>query len=118
MYCVPNNSVNKIHRLAKDCANNYSGECVLLDCECVVANAYDSTLCNYFVKAVLPMDTDLYNAVMISADKGSLVKKHNKTCKECKAKFKTPTKNTQFCPKCAKKKKSEKVVKSRRRKNG
>ncbi|HCA30727.1 MAG TPA: hypothetical protein DEP23_14835 [Ruminococcaceae bacterium] len=58
----------RIHRLVrKSCCNCYHGNCLLLDDgeshRCLQFNSIHGIYCNYFLKAVLPAEKELYNEI-------------------------------------------------------
>lgn len=108
---IPEGSLTKVKKLAKDCANNIDGQCMPLDCDCVVDNSTDTLICNYFIKSLLPTEVELQATIMTHNNYVKELKFYNKTCKECGKKFKTVTKEQTVCDPCQKK-----LAKARRKK--
>lgn len=59
----------KINTLVrKTCCNGYKGNCLLLDdgeeTKCVQLISRYGIYCNYFLKAVLPAETELYTEIL------------------------------------------------------
>lgn len=100
---IPQNSITKIRKLAKDCCNYAGGECMALDCDCVVCKDEEHINCKWFINCVLPMDTALNETVLKKNELGKHIKYFKKTCKVCGTSFKTTTKNKVTCDKCLKK---------------
>ena len=59
----------KVRRLARrECCNCVDGNCLLLDngeeCKCVQLISRYGIYCNYFLKAVLPPEKELYDEIL------------------------------------------------------
>ena len=59
----------KVRRLARrECCNRVDGNCLLLDdgeeCKCVQLISRYGINCNYYLKAVLPADKELYEEIL------------------------------------------------------
>ena len=59
----------KVRRLARrECCNCVDGNCLLLDngeeCKCVQLISRYGINCNYFLKAVLPAENELYEEIL------------------------------------------------------
>ena len=59
----------KVRRLARrECCNCVDGNCLLLDdgeeCRCVQLISRYGIYCNYFLKAVLPAEKELYEEIL------------------------------------------------------
>jgi len=119
MYVIPNNKLLAIRRLAKDCANYESGECIALDCNCVVQQDSVGIICKYYMKSVLPVDPKLHQEVLLATGTKDTTKKFTRTCKDCGLKFKAVQKQAIYCEKCQKKalKDRHKKYNSKRAKN-
>lgn len=102
-YRIPENRLLAIRRLIKDCANYEGGECLTLDCDCVVQQDSVGILCKYYLKSVLPADPKLHQEVLLASEVKDTTKKFSRTCKECGVKFKAVAKETKYCDKCQKK---------------
>lgn len=96
---VQPSDVRKAKKLAREeCACNYSGECVLLDCDCVIQNSGISLsegtiLCKYFSESVLPSDPQLQYIFKRDSDRFVV-------CAICEKAF-VPTGNRQkYCTAC------------------
>lgn len=88
--------VNKLIR--KECCNCVDGNCVLLDDVCVQLISQHHIYCNYFLRAVLPLDENL------SAE---LLSKDAKRCEIC-GKYFTPKSNRQkYCESCSENRRGE-----------
>jgi hypothetical protein len=54
------NQARKVHRLIREeCCNCIDGNCILLDDVCVQLISPHNIYCNYFLRAVLPLDKNL-----------------------------------------------------------
>lgn len=103
---IPSGSLLKVRNMAKECCNYYNGECGILECDCVVQK--DANLnCLWYINSVLPSDVELNKVLLEHNDLLKHVVMYTKKCKVCGTKFKTETKTTQFCVKCARKKELE-----------
>ena len=89
----------KVHKLIrKECCNCVNGNCVLLDDTCMQLNSIYNIYCNYFLRAVLPLDKNLH---------AELCSKDAKRCEVC-GKYFTPRSNRQkYCECCSEKQRSE-----------
>lgn len=59
----------KVRKLARrECCNCVDGNCLLLDngeeCKCVQLISRYGIYCNYFLKAVLPIEKELYDEIL------------------------------------------------------
>lgn len=83
-----------INKLIKtNCANFSKGNCLLLDDTCLQLSSKTNILCNYFKKAILPIDYNLYETI-INQNKG-------KRCILCNSYFKPKANNQRYCDDCA-----------------
>ncbi len=98
-----------IRRLCCNCAD---GNCLLLDDgeehSCVQLISRYGIYCNYFKKAVLPADKELFAAVMD--------KQLGKRCVLCGKGFTPKSKNQRYCPHCGALQKRQKAAERQRRK--
>ena len=88
----------RCNRLIKKlCANYEDGNCLPLDegegCVCVQMISW-SLVCNYFCKAVLPADKELY---------ADIFKQRTYNCTECGAAFVPHSNRQKYCSACSKK---------------
>ena len=82
-----------INKLIKtNCANYAKGNCLLLDDTCIQTSSKTNILCNYFKKAILPIDSNLYEEI-INQNKG-------KRCILCNSYFKPKANNQKYCDDC------------------
>lgn len=85
---------NFINKLIKaNCANYFKGNCLLLDGACLQLSSKTSILCNYFKRAILPIENNLYETI-INQNKG-------KRCILCNSYFKPKANNQRYCEECA-----------------
>ena len=99
--------VNKLIR--KECCNCVDGNCILLDDACVQLNSRKYIYCNYFMRAVLPLDESLL---------AELCSDNKKRCEVCGRYF-TPRNNRQkYCDNCSPAKRNEYMRNYMRTKRG
>lgn len=115
-YRIPDNRLLAVRKLAKDCANYDDGECLALDCNCMVQQDTVGIVCKYYMNSVLPADPKLHREVLLASEVKDTTKKYSRTCKQCKTKFKAITKNTLHCDKCQKKLDAERAKRAREKK--
>lgn len=105
----------KVKRLCRECANYENGICILLsdreqdDIPCVQIISLH-VWCNYFKKAVLPLDPVLMADVL--NDRSGL-----KQCSVCGKEYAAKSNRSKYCPECSikirKKKEAERIQKLR-----
>lgn len=81
------------------CACNYAGECVALDCDCIIqispsSLAEGKILCNYFRDNVLPENTRL-ESIFNDKPSGKFIR-----CKVCGAAFTARGNRAKYCDRC------------------
>ena len=93
------NQARKVHKLIrKECCNCVENNCVLMDDVCVQLISQHHIYCNYFLRAVLPLDKNL------SAE---LLSENTKRCEVC-GKYFTPRNNShKYCDNCSEVKRNE-----------
>ena len=69
------NQARKVHKLIHgECCNCVDGNCILLDDVCMQMSSQYHIYCNYFLRAVLPLDKNLSE---------ELLSKDSKRCEVC-----------------------------------
>lgn len=101
-----------IHKLVRSlCCNCDHGNCLLLNDgeihKCVQLISQYGIYCNYFKKAVLPADKELYAEIMN--------KNNGKICTVCGSRFYSEVKNKRYCYECAEKIKRHKAAERKRK---
>lgn len=83
----------KVHKLIrKECCNCVDGNCVLLDDVCVQLISQHNIYCNYFLRAVLPLDKNLH---------AELCSKDAKRCEVCGKYFPPRCNRQKYCDGCS-----------------
>ena len=100
--------INQLIR--KECANlTTDGDCLCLGDKCPQLNSFYHLYCNYFRKAILPLDKEL--SVELAEDPKTL-----KTCKCCGKAFMPTKKKQRYCDRCRDKKHKESARESQAKK--
>ncbi len=94
------NQARKIHKLIRaECCNCIDGKCLLLDDDCMQLGSIYHICCNYFRRAVLPLDESLC---------AELTAKDNaKRCEKCKKYFVPNSNRQKYCSECSEQNRSE-----------
>ena len=93
------NQARKVCKLIKDeCCNCIDGNCVLLDDACVQLISQNYIYCNYFLRAVLPLDSSLHV---------ELCMRDAKRCEECGKHFVSRSNRQKYCNVCSPIKRNE-----------
>ena len=93
------NQARQVHKLIrKECCNCVENNCVLMDDVCVQLISQHNIYCNYFLRAVLPLDKNL------SAE---LLSKDAKRCEVCGNYFAPRSNRQKYCECCSEKQRSE-----------
>ena len=101
----------RVQKLVRECCNNDSGNCLLLDdgwdAHICIQSISQSLVCKYFRAAVLPLDRELEAALFY--------KKFRKLCCLCGAIFYPRSNRGKYCPTCAAKIHRKQKTESERR---
>ena len=93
------NQARKVHKLIREeCCNCVDGSCILLDDACVQLISQQYIYCNYFLRAVLPLDKSLH---------AELCLKDAKRCAVCGKCFAPRSNRQKYCEGCATTKRTE-----------
>lgn len=105
--------INQLIR--KECANlTTDGDCLCLGDKCPQLNSFYHLYCNYFRKAILPLDKEL-SVELAEEDSKKAV------CQRCKKLFLCKRHNEKYCEECKTKRIREskkEYMRKRREKNG
>lgn len=95
------NQSRKVNTLIKNmCCNYKDGYCMLDDDQCMQVISSQGLYCNYFKRAVLPLDEELY--IELTGGEG----RSNK-CEICKKEFIASSYRQKVCKECSTKKRKE-----------
>ena len=93
------NQARKVHKLIREeCCNCVDGNCILLDDSCVQLISHQYIYCNYFLRAVLPLDKSLH---------AELCSKDAKRCAVCGKHFAPRSNRQKYCDGCSATKRTE-----------
>lgn len=109
---ITQKQAKQVHKLVRSlCCNCDHDNCMLLDDgeshKCVQLISQYGIYCNYFKKAVLPADKELY-AEIIETNSG-------KICDVCGSRFYSKAKNKRYCDSCAEKIRRQKATERKRK---